>query len=62
MRKGYFDIIIDVIFLFNEGTKNKRHYLRFSGHLERGRKGVLLELEVESEKVFFRQAFYSEVD
>ena len=34
-----------------QGTKNKRPDLRFSGHLERGIKGVLLELEVEAEKV-----------
>jgi hypothetical protein len=34
-----------------QGTKNKRPDLRFSGHLERGTKGVLLELEIEQEKV-----------
>lgn len=34
-----------------QGIEHTRPDLRFSGHLEKGTKGVLLELEVEPEKV-----------
>lgn len=34
-----------------QGTKHKRPDLRFSGHLEKGTKGIFLELEVETENV-----------